>query len=161
MPKKSRNQKDKKGKCRKPAVFRRACFADVEPPDGFEPCYVCIGGRFVGLGAVHANIASWYSSVNAPFPLTHTIVPFCVVNRFGMAVSTLRHKPKKLVVRGKAYDCPVVWACETRSTYRASVSQCDCELMGDQFEKRWVVSLVRNTDFVPAKPTGLEGILAL
>jgi hypothetical protein len=69
---------------------------------------------------------------------------------------------QKLVVRGKTYDCPMVWAFgNQREPYRASVSQCDCELMGDQFEKRWVVSLVRNKDFVPARPTGLEGICQL
>jgi hypothetical protein len=161
-PKKSSKQKEKKGtKCKKPAVFRRACFADVEPPDGFEPCYVCIGGRFVGLGVVYAAMAGFYSTVDAPFPLAYAIVPFCVVNRFGMAVSTCSFK-QKLVVRGKSYDCPVVWVFgNQREPYHASVSQCDCELMGDQFEKRWVVSLVRNTDFVPAKPTGLEGICQL
>ena len=155
-------QKRKKGtKRKKPAVFWRACFEDVEPPDDFEPCYVCMGGRFVGLGAVYAYMASFFSTSDAPFPLTYAIVPYCVVNRFGRSVPTWSHK-QQLVVRGKSYDCPVVWAFgNQREPYHASVSQCDCELLGDQFEKRWVVSLVRNTDFVPAKPTGLEGILAL
>ena len=88
------------------------------------------------------------------------LVPYCVLNRFGMVMSSLAGKPKKLVVGDKTYDCPPDFGLknQTRRTYARQVSFCMCEMDGQQ-EMRAVVRLVENPSFNPAKPTGLEGII--
>ena len=148
MPKQSSKPRRK----RKKPVFRRACFDEVEAPDGFESCYVYIGEQFAGLGAVY----------HVHFVKGFVLDPYCVLNRFGMVMSSLAGKPKKLVVGHKTYDCPPDFGLknQTRRTYARQVSFCMCEMDGQQ-EMRAVVRLVENPAFNPAKPTGLEGITSM
>ena len=164
MPKKS--SKSRKKRRKKPAVFRRACFDEVEAKGVWQPCYVCVGGQFAGLGAVASGFTCLKSLEAFDRPgkkvLMHetyitycTKLPYCVVNRFGPLASTLGLS-RSLVVGHKTYDC--LFDC---ARLRAEVSICECELLDHQYEKRVVINLVDNPDFKPTKPTGLEGILGL
>jgi hypothetical protein len=87
------------------------------------------------------------------------LVPYCVLNRFGLRMPEFAGKPQQLVVGHKTYDCPYYGLKSQTVRLRAVVSWCECELLDGQCENRLVVNLVDNPAFKPAKPTGLEGIL--
>jgi hypothetical protein len=152
-----------KSKSKKPVqAFLRQNYDAVETLGYHDACYVNFRGKFAGLGVFTSFSLPRPGAGFAPIETSAAMIPYAVMNRFGLLVSPHRavckfkssfevngqfvciDKSRRLTINHKVYACLPCHEQDNWSDtwkYRLEIASCECTMLDGQVVVRPVVNI--------------------